>query len=45
MFCRISNPGTSRYEEPQPNEGIRWESRWINIGTALSNEFIALEPV
>ena len=27
------------------NGGIRWHSRWINISSALGNEFIALEPI
>ena len=25
--------------------GIRWHSRWINISSALGNEFIGLEPI
>ena len=27
------------------NGGIRWHSRWINISSALGNEFIGLEPI
>ena len=25
--------------------GIRWHARWINISSALGNEFIGLEPI
>ena len=27
------------------NGGIRWHARWINISSALGNEFIGLEPI
>jgi len=27
------------------NGGIRWHSKWINIGTAFGSEFIGLEPI
>ena len=27
------------------NGGIRWHSPWINISSALGNEFIAFEPI
>ena len=27
------------------NGGIRWHSRWINISSALGNEFVGLEPI
>ena len=27
------------------NGGIRWHSRWINVSSALGNDFIGLEPI
>ena len=27
------------------NGGIQWHSRWINISSALGNEFVGLEPI
>ena len=44
---RSSTPTTSRSEKSEraTNGGIRWHARWINISSALGNEFIGLEPI
>ena len=38
-------PGHFEVRKVSTNGGIRWDSNWINIGTAFSNEFIGLEPI
>jgi putative transposase len=38
-------PGHFEVRKVSTNGGIRWESKWINIGTAFSNELIGLEPI
>lgn len=38
-------PGHFEVRKVSTNGGIRWDSKWINIGTAFSNELIGLEPI
>ena len=41
----IEYPEYFEVRKVSTNGGIRWHSRWINISSALGNEFIALEPI
>ena len=41
----IEYPEHFEVRKVSTNGGIRWHSRWINISSALGNEFIALEPI
>ena len=40
----IEYPEHFEVRKVSTNGGIRWHSRWINISSALGNEFIGLEP-
>ena len=44
-FRLSSTPSHFEVRKVSTNGGIRWHSRWINISSALGNEFIALEPI
>ena len=37
--------GSRKIRKVSTNGGIRWHSRWINISSALGNEFVGLEPI
>ena len=41
----IEYPEHFEVRKVSTNGGIRWHSRWINISSALGNEFIGLEPI
>jgi putative transposase len=41
----LEYPAHYEVRKVSTNGGIRWHSRWINISSALGNEFIALEPI
>ena len=41
----LEYPAHYEVRKVSTNGGIRWQSRWINIGTALASEFIAFEPI
>ena len=41
----IEYPEHFEVRKVSTNAGIRWHSRWINISSALGNEFIGLEPI
>lgn len=41
----LDYPAHFEVRKVSTNGGIRWHSRWINISSALGNEFIALEPI
>ena len=46
MSFRLSNtPSTSRSVRSLRTEASAAHSRWINISSALGNEFIGLEPI
>lgn len=38
-------PGYFHVRKVSRNGGIRWNSGWVNVGEALEEEFIGLEPV
>ena len=42
---RSSTPDHFEVRKVSTNGGIRWHARWINISSALGNEFIGLEPI
>ena len=41
----IEYPEHFEVRKVSTNGGIRWHSRWINISSALGNEFIGFEPI
>ena len=41
----IEYPEHFEVRKVSTNGGIRWHARWINISSALGNEFIGLEPI
>lgn len=41
----IEYPDHFEVRKVSTNGGIRWHARWLNISSALGNEFIALEPI
>ena len=41
----IEYPEHFEVRKVSTNGGIRWHSGWINISSALGNEFIGLEPI